>query len=206
MNHPLVAERNERGDLVKVYSRRINIAAEYNDLLSTELEYSIDTRFGNFSPGIAYTRFFKDSRQVSPDALIESDLGTQNGPDRYKWQGSLHWLWGRVTASAFIYYTPGHVYENAFTCPFDITTIPGTRCTVRHEELDLDVSSLTTVDLTVTYLFDNGMRLRAGGTNILDRAAPRSLSFSAARLTQPYDPRRWDARGQVLFLELHWEM
>ncbi|MCY3816879.1 MAG: TonB-dependent receptor [Gammaproteobacteria bacterium] len=206
LNHPLVAERNERGDLVKVYSRRINIAAEYNDLLSTELEYSIDTRYGNFSPGIAYTRFFKDSRQVSPDALIESDLGTQNGPDRYKWQGSLHWLWGRVTASVFMYYTPGHVYENAFTCPFDITTIPDTRCTVRHEELDLDVSSLTTVDLTVTYLFDNGLRLRAGGTNILDRAAPRSLSFSAARLTQPYDPRRWDARGQVLFLELHWEM
>ena len=206
LNHPLVAERNERGDLVKVYSRRINIAAEYNDLLSTELEYSFYTRYGNFTPNIAYTRFLKDFRQVSPDALIQSDLGTQNGPDRYKWQGSLGWVWGRVSASLFVYYTPGYVYENAFTCPFAFADIPGTRCTERHEELDLDVSSLTTVDLTVTYLFDNGLRLRAGGANILDRAAPRSLSYSSSRLIQPYDPIRWDARGQVLFLELHWEM
>ena len=189
-----------------MYSRRINIAAEYNDLLSTEMEYSFYTRYGNFTPNIAYTRFLKDFRQVSPDALIQSDLGTQNGPDRYKWQGSLGWVWGRVSANLFVYYTPGYVYENAFTCPFAFADIPGTRCTERHEELDLDVSSLTTVDLTVTYLFDNGLRLRAGGANILDRAAPRSLSYSASRLIQPYDPIRWDARGQVLFLELHWEM
>ena len=206
LNHPLVAERNERGDLVKVYSRRINISAEYNDFLTSELEYTFDTRWGNFTPAARYSRFLKDYRQVSEESLIESDLGTQTGPNRYQWEGSLTWLWGRLGASVFVYYTPGYVYSNAFTCPFNFMDIPDTRCTERHEELDLDVSSLTTVDLTVTYQFDNGLRLRGGGTNILDRAAPRSLSMSASRLTQPYDPVRWDARGQVLFLELHWEM
>lgn len=175
-------------------------------MLTSQLEYNFDTRWGNFTPSAGYSRFLKDYRQVTQDSLIESDLGTQTGPNRYQWEGSLTWLWGRLGASVFVYYTPGYVYSNAFTCPFNFMDIPDTRCTERHEELDLDVSSLTTVDLTVTYQFDNGLRLRAGGTNILDRAAPRSLSMSASRLTQPYDPVRWDARGQVLFLELHWEM
>jgi len=48
---------------------------------------------------------------------------------------------------------------------------------------------------------DNGLRVRAGGRNILDRAAP-ATAFSGL----PYDPTRWDARGRVLFIDLNWEM
>jgi len=63
------------------------------------------------------------------------------------------------------------------------------------------------VDLTVTYRMDNGLRIRAGGQNVLDRGAPRTLSStSASGGAQPYDPARWNARGRVFFVELNWEM
>ncbi|MCY3623772.1 MAG: TonB-dependent receptor [Gammaproteobacteria bacterium] len=64
------------------------------------------------------------------------------------------------------------------------------------------MSSLTTVDLTVTYRMDNGLRMRVGGRNIFDRAAPANVYGG----NLPYDPTRWDARGQELFLDLNWEM
>ena len=81
----------------------------------------------------------------------------------------------------------------------------GTRCTEAYEYVSQDISSLTTVDMTVTYQMANGLRIRAGGTNILDRDPPLAISRSSSYGPQPYDPSRWDAKGQVLFLELNWE-
>ncbi|MYL01005.1 MAG: TonB-dependent receptor [Gammaproteobacteria bacterium] len=74
------------------------------------------------------------------------------------------------------------------------------RCTRPYGSLPpLTVRSLTTVDLSVTYEFDNGLRLRVGGRNVLKAEMPTIWR------TLPYDPTRWDARGRVLFLELTWE-
>ena len=71
-----------------------------------------------------------------------------------------------------------------------------------YEPLPIPVSSLATTDVTLTCTMDNGLRIRAGGQNILDRAAPPVWTSGEA----PYDPTRWNARGQVFFLELTWEM
>ena len=59
--------------------------------------------------------------------------------------------------------------------------------------------------MTVTYQMQNGLRIRVGGTNILDRAAPLAISRSNSYGPQPYDASRWDAKGRVFFLELNWE-
>lgn len=67
---------------------------------------------------------------------------------------------------------------------------------------NLDVPSLTTVDLTVTYTMDNGLRVRVGGRNVLNRSAPPTISWT----NYPYDASRWDARGRVLFVDLNWQM
>jgi outer membrane receptor protein involved in Fe transport len=56
------------------------------------------------------------------------------------------------------------------------------------------------VDLTMTYQFDNGLRIRAGGRNIFEEESPTVWG------SLPYDPTRWDARGRVLFLELNYEL
>ena len=49
---------------------------------------------------------------------------------------------------------------------------------------------------------DNGLRVRTGGRNIFDRAAPANVFGGGL----PYDPTRWDARGRVFFVDLNWEM
>ena len=64
----------------------------------------------------------------------------------------------------------------------------------------MQVGSYTTVDLTVTYQFDNGVRVRAGGRNIFDE----ELRTVYDRI--PYDPTRYDARGRVFFLEVNYEL
>ena len=203
LGHPQTGIRNERGDLVTVYNRSINIAADYNELITTDLEYTFDTRFGEFTPRIHYSRYLDDYHQVHADVPQVITLGTQNGMDEYKLQGSLTWLWDRFSADVYLYYTPNYVHDRGLYCNSYIISLPGSRCTPEHLSayFPMRVSSLTTVDLTMTYQFDNGLRLRVGGTNILDRAAPRTITAG-----QPYDPTRWDARGRVFFLELNWEM
>ena len=58
---------------------------------------------------------------------------------------------------------------------------------------------------------DEGEQEQAGSveTAIAEESDALELEtqvVTGSRLIQPYDPIRWDARGQVLFLELHWEM
>jgi outer membrane receptor protein involved in Fe transport len=53
------------------------------------------------------------------------------------------------------------------------------------------------VDLSGSYDFRNGLTIRGGGRNILDEEFPFSLNRSAF----PFDGKRVDLRGRVLFLE-----
>ena len=84
--------------------------------------------------------------------------------------------------------TPGYVnndFENSFR------DLP-------NEEVD----AYTTVDLSGQYVFDGGLSIRAGGRNVFHDSFPYMLSQSG----QPFDPRRVNARGRVLFLELSYEL
>ena len=205
-DNPKVAVRNERGDLVHVIHRDINLAGNYIEDVSTDLEYSFDTRWGFFRPRIGFVRYLDHYYQVTEDAARVDRFGVQSGVDKYKWNGSLSWERGGWTADVYLYYTPSYINDRALYCSSS-NEVPGSRCTPenRGDYLQLPVSSLTTVDLTVTYRMDNGLRIRAGGQNVLDRGAPRTLSYSSSQ-SQPYDPARWDARGRVFFVELNWEM
>ena len=201
LDNPQIAVRNERGDLVAINLREINLAESLNESISTELEYSFDTAFGSFTPRIRYLRYLDDYDRVAPGQEKLTALGTQRGNDVYEWQGALTWSWNRFAADMFVYYTPGYTYDGP-NCQMSDLSLPGTVCTQAFVPIPLSVSSLTTVDLTLTYTLDNGLRVRAGGQNILDRPAPLAFFYGQA----PYDPTRWDARGQVLFFELTWEM
>ena len=201
---PEVAIRNERGDLLEVHSRRINIAEQYNEMLISTLEYTFDTRFGKFTPRINYTNWLEDYSQLLPTSPEISRVGKQYGHDKYKLEGSLFWTYGPFNVNVFAYYTPGYIHDRALTCFFEHINLPESRCEEFFQVLELPVSSLTTVDLTLKYRMDNGLTISVGGRNILNRAAPRTLSHSWQPV--PYDPVRWDARGRVLFMELNWEL
>ena len=59
------------------------------------------------------------------------------------------------------------------------------------------VDAYVYVDLAVSYRFDNGLRLRGGGRNVLDADPPATLWGG-----RPYDLTRYDARGQMLSMEV----
>ena len=204
MNHPQVVTRNAAGDIESLLFLPININAKYSELLDASLQYSFSTAFGSFTPRLAYTRVLADHIQVGPTEESRLEFaGTMEGPDEYQLEGSLSWLWEKFAASVFVYHTPGYVNDRARYCSGALLEIPGSRCAdIPYEYLSIDVSSLTTVDLTVTYRMDNGLRVRVGGRNIFDRAAPANVFGGGL----PYDPTRWDARGQVFFADLSWEI
>ena len=187
LNHPQVVTRNAAGEIESMLFLPINVNAKYSELIDTSLQFSFDTAFGNFTPRIGYARILADYIQVSAEEASRIDFaGTQLGPNEYQLEGSLSWLWNRFAADLFVYYTPGYVHERARYCSYAVQMIPGNRCEdIPYEWMSLEVSSLMTVDLTLTYRMDNGLRIRVGGRNILDKAAPLRCSAPACRTIPP---------------------
>ena len=66
---------------------------------------------------------------------------------------------------------------------------------------ELKVDSRTTVDLTGTYRFDNGITARAGGRNIFNADFPFMVGYQG----RPFDTSRVDLRGRVLFVEVTYD-
>ena len=193
---PTVAERDEAGYITRVNSIYVNISQKVSELLNNRFEYTFETRLGAFTAGLNYTRVLEEYFEIIPDSGKAERKGTTYGSNEYSYRGSLSWIWGRWTADMYAYYYPG--YTNTFTG--NCREVVG-RCEARGDPRPpLTAKPLTTVDLTVTYRFDNGIRVRVGGRNIF-RATSHVLWGGL-----PYDPRRWDARGQVLFVDLNWEI
>ena len=197
LQHPDIVRRDSEGYLTAVNWNLINIASKVSEIVDTELHFDFDTRVGRFTPSLQYTRVLDESYQISEGSPRIVRKGTGSGSSEYRATASLGWEVGRFALHAYVHYLPG--YEN-HNIGGNCTEVVG-RCTRPYGRLpSLKVKSLTTVDLSVTFDFDNGLRLRGGGRNVFKVGMPtiwRAL---------PYDPTRWDARGQVLFLELIWEM
>ena len=211
MRDSRIAVRDSEGYLVRVNDRNINIEKRNSEMATAHVEYAFDTRAGRFIPSVGYTRYLADYEQVSADSPRHSELGTQRGQDRYRWQFALNWEWRKFRADLWAYYTPGYLNDRAHRCPLFSFQLPeGSRCegtglfTRQNEYLALDVSSLTTIDATLSYSMDNGLRVRVGGRNVLNRSFP--LTVNGPNGFIPYDASRWDARGRVLFIDLNWQM
>ena len=211
LKDPQIGVRDDEGNLTYVIWRNINIEERYNEIATAFVEYTFDTRIGEFRPAVQYMRYLDDYLQLTPEAPRDSELGTQRGQDRYRWMFSINWSWRQFGADVWAYYTPGYLNDRAHACPLSTGEVEeGSLClgnyftTFQLEFLSLDVSSLTTVDATLSYTLDNGLRIRLGGRNVLNRSFPRTVNGSSGFV--PYDAGRWDARGRVLFIDLNWQM
>ena len=202
-NHPEIAfalpeivQRDAADYITHVDYTLLNLAEKISEILETTVQYSFATNAGEFTPQLSYTRVLDEYFAVTAESDPVDRVGTASGSNEYRLDASLTWTWNRFAADLFVRYIPSYENDRAGFC----LEVVG-RCTVQYENLPtLKVDALTTVDLTMTYRFDNGLRIRAGGRNIFDEDSPTILD------NLPYDPIRWDARGQVLFLELHYEM
>ena len=196
---PEIVQRDADGYITRIYFGRVNLAEKVSEIVDTRLEYAFDTRLGNFTPGLHYTRVLDEFFRITPDSELVDRLGKASGSDKYRLTGSLSWQKDRFAADLFVYFTPSYENDRTGRCAFAEGS-----CSRRNASRPtLQVDPLTTVDLTVSYQFDNGLRLKAGGRNIFEADSPTLWgSINAFR----YDPTRWDARARVLFLDLNWEM
>ena len=194
---PEFVERDSDGNAIRVFPRQINLSEKISEILTTELEYSFTSALGAFRPGISYMRTLDEFFTVIDGAEPIHRAGTVWGSNDYELVGSLSWTAGRYGADLFVRYTPSYENDRTGTCSAAIG-----RCERRFQPRPtMKVDSYVTVDLTVSYRFDNGLQLRGGGRNVLD-ADPPATPWGG----RPYDLTRYDARGQVLFVEASWEL
>lgn len=193
---PSIIERDANGYISQINGSTVNIAEKVSEILETHVEFGFETNIGSFTPRLSYTRVLDEYFSVTLDSEPIERVGTATGSNEYKLVGSLTWTWGRFAADLFVHHIPSYENDRVGSCLRAVG-----RCPYQYAALpSLKVDALTTVDLTLTYVFDNGLRLRGGGRNIFDEDL-RTVWQSYA-----YDPTRWDARGQVLYVELNWEM
>ena len=196
---PDIVQRDADGYITRIYYGDVNLAEKVSEIVDTRLEYAFGTRLGNFTPRLQYTRVLDEFFRITPDTERVVRVGKASGSDKYRLTGSLSWRKDRFAADLFVYYTPSYENDRTGNCNYAEGS-----CSRRNSNRPaLQVDSLTTVDLTASYQFDNGLRLRAGGRNIFEADSPTIWGRLRSLL---YDPTRWDARARVLFLELNWEM
>lgn len=181
---PEIAQRDDDGYITNINEADLNLAEKINEVANAELEYAFGTRIGGFLAKLSYMRVLRESFRSTTESDVVSQLGTAGGSNEYELTGSVTWRASdRWKTDLFVHYTPSYLNnEIGYAVP------------------PLMVKSLTTIDLTLTYRFDIGLGLRAGGRNILDARSPTIWQ------RMPYDFKRWDARGRVFFLEMNWEV
>ena len=185
-NMPEFFIRDENGVLIESISRAINIARRVSQTLDLSISKTLQTNWGTFFGEIYYHRVLQQYDQAVPGSPKASFVGESVGIPRSKTRVNLNWKYDKLELEMWIERAPGYTnneFENTFS------PLP-------NEEVD----SYTTVDLSAQYRFDMGLNVRAGGRNIFHDSFPWMLKRGA-----PFDTRRVDTRGRVLFLELSYD-
>ncbi|MYA18547.1 MAG: TonB-dependent receptor plug domain-containing protein [Gammaproteobacteria bacterium] len=192
--HPELVTRDENGFATTITHKPINISLVVSEMVTTSVRYAFETKVGSIEPRITYTSVLDEFLQSTRAAEAQDRVSTADGSDRYRINGQLTWMRGRLRADLFVHHRAGYSNATAGTC----LKVVG-RCERTYQLLPtLELGSLTTFDLTLTYDFDNGTRVRAGARNLFKKEAP-TISYGWG-----YDRVRWDARSRVLFLDLRW--
>ena len=194
---PEIIERDADGNAIKAFARYINLSEKVSEILTTELEYSFTSALGAFRPRLSYTRVLGEHFTIIPGSPPVDRVGTTQGSNEYGLVGSLAWTAGKYAADIFVRYTPSYENDRTGSCRAVVGRCEG----LFRPRPTMTVDPHTTVDLTVSYRFENGIRLLGGGRNVLD-ADPPATPWGGL----PYDLTRYDARGQRLFMEVSWDL
>ena len=181
--------RDDEGTLMRVINRPVNVARRVSETIDFDLSHSFDTKYGTFEPGVNYHLVIKQFDQAVEGSPEASFIGESIGIDKSRLEGRLNWYKDDWSADFYITRTPGYLNTD-FEQNFAFRSIP-----------NMEVDSRTVVDMSVRKSFGNGLRVRAGGRNILNADFPFMLSSNG----QPYDTTRIDLRGRVFFVELTYD-
>lgn len=185
-NLPQFFERAEDGTLLTAISTSVNISRRASQAVDLELRktFATDDR-GEWFVELRYHRVLDHFDQPFAGGDRISMVGKSLGIDQHRSALHLRWQRDATTVNAFLNHTPSYVNNDHFWNK--ARDIPETK-----------VSSWTTLDASVQHRFDNGIALQVGGRDLLGRDFPFMLSQSGL----PWDARRVDLRGRVLFLNV----
>ena len=181
-NLPDLFIRDADGNLETFVSRPVNISKTVSDILDADISYRFETSWGVFEPGVYVSYVLDQFNQAAPGGEEVSFRGRTIGLDRYILTGRLGWEHDRWSGAMFVNHTPSYQNESVF--------VP--------EVAQLEIESRTTVDFSVAYHRDDlGLTVRGGARNLFDEDFPFGFFGGGA----PFDGRRVDLRGRVLYLE-----
>jgi len=179
------------GQLLNMDLSRINFGRLDTHGIDFKTQWSIDSRFGRWTPSVAATWVGRYKSQDLPNAPEREHVGRANldgTVTHWRGVGMLSWTRKRLGLSAAVRYTPP--YEDV--SPF--TNEPVGRTVPAQTLVDLQGS----VDFTLSDSWLSGFRLSAGIINLFDKAPP----FAVVGYSAGYDLSQGDLRQRYFYAQL----
>ena len=201
-----LANRSDRGDLISLNYDYFNAHVRQSTTVDGHVSYRFNTSWlGSLETRVHYHRKLEDYNEPF-EGVVLSTLGTALSPDRYRTTVQMFWDKNKMSASMIARYTPGYLNEYAHYCSIGQKLNQVGRCADFalfnfNSWIALEVASLTIVDATFKYRFTENLEAQLSGLNIFDRFSPLTV-----RSGLPYDPTRWNGRGQIFSLSVRYMM
>jgi len=179
------------GQLLSMDLSKLNFGRLDTHGIDFKTQWSIDSRFGRWTPSIAATWVGRYESQDLPNAPLTERVGRANlGGTITRWRavGTLAWTRDRVGLSAAVRHTPSYEDVSPFT----------------NEPVGRNVQAQTFVDLQGSFDFAqsdswlNGLKLSAGVINLFDKAPP----FAMVGYSSGSDPNQGDLRQRYFYAQL----
>lgn len=166
-------------EIVAYAYQSLNFSKEGMKAVDLNIDYSWNTSIGDFRYGLAGTYTKTSYNQFTEVSEITETLGTLEGPNRVKLRTWLTWSNYNYGATLSANYSDSYK-------------------TIRESSVgpDRPVEHYITYDLTGYYNMDDGWRFGGGVRNLTSQSFP----FVDNRV--PFDPRRVDANGRIIYLEV----
>ncbi|WIO73773.1 TonB-dependent receptor [Porticoccaceae bacterium LTM1] len=178
---PGVVDYNADGSIRQLNFSSFNLASRTSESTDINVTYDFDTDVGSFRAGLnaTYYSVFKD--QLSEKHTPKYGDGKDNGPDRIRVRGLLSWFKDDLSLNFIANYSSSYEHSGA-----------GIYSPQKK------IKSHMTYDLTASYLMeDSGWKFNGGIRDVFNADFPFYDGFG-----RPWDPRRVDTRGRLMYLEV----
>ena len=184
-NVPGVVERDAGGNISRINLGPVNIAGEHSQNVDFSTTYIANTPSGDWVFGLNGTYALQLTESTVPGATPLILVGTEAGPEKVKLRGSVGWSRAAYGLNLYANYS-GHYLNNNF-----------------GGSGPQPVASYLTFDLTGSYNLRGVWSLSGGARNLLNRSFPFFNNAAGSAVSGfPWDSRRVDLRGRVIYLEV----
>lgn len=178
---PGVVDRDSSGQVTGINFEPVNIGKRVSRSIDAYIDYDLDTHIGRLSFGASGTYTLRLADTLVPGTAPVILDGTEGGPERVKGRAWTTWSRSNYGLDLYANYSSSYINTDLFS-PAQLGP--------------QGVKHYTTFDLTGFYSLPRGITIHAGARN-LTNANPPFFNYY-----EPWDSRRVDLRGRIIYLEL----